>query len=192
MSDDSRSTAIAGPRHLVAGNYRKGAALLVLAGLATPVVTIPLAALVFVLIGMPVPGLLAMLGFLSMPLCWPAFRVYVALVWWRGMWWWDARAGLLAANAERGLFSHDAGAVDADHCVVAPWVSSIDLTPSGRTYMVRPLPGQTLAHYVEACPRLAARWGAAAVVAEMLPGTRTVRLDVLLRLPAPTPWKPTR
>ena len=119
----------------------------------------------------------------------PWGRRWSARVRHRTVWWWDARAAGLALNAERSLFGHDDGATDRDHLVVAPRLRRLAMTATGRTYLLRPLPGQTLADIEQAVPRLLLRWHAADVRVVHTLGERDVALVVTSRLPEVREWR---
>ena len=188
MGDAPSSTRVAGPRHLVGGRWRASAerasvALAIAPGLAA--LTLSAAALVLVSV---LVAALVLITFASAVVCWPIGRRWARRAYWRTRWWWDARAGLLALNAEQNLTGSDTGAVDVAHVVVVPFVRRLDVLPAGRRYLLRPLPTQTVSTFEDACGRLAQRWGAASVTVEHTIGSRDLALIVSARLPESRPW----
>jgi hypothetical protein len=121
----------------------------------------------------------------------PADRIRrrLAAVWWRCRWSWDARAGGLARVAELGVEQDQDYRPQATECV--PVLARLDVHPHGRSYTVRPLPGQSIADLEMAAPLLAVRWKASQVTVR--PASRPGRfvLDVtigdVVAKPAPIP-----
>lgn len=186
---DPRPTNLAGPRHLVAGTYRQRVEQVVVA-----LVLIPYAVVVVLCLGAAaslgvLAGVGALFAYVGVLVAWPTARRWARWSWHRCRWWFDARAVGLALNAERGVFRADAGADDDEHRVVAPFLRRLELTPTGRTYTVRPLPGQTPATFADATSRMATRWNAAAVEVRHVPGDRFVHVLVVKGLPPVARWE---
>lgn len=178
---------LAGPRHLLAGRWRRRLELTAVAAALSPVWL----ALVAALLALVAVGVWAAVAFL---VAWTVALATVGRSWavwsyWRARWWFDARAAGLSLNAEAGLFGTDAGADDDEHLVVVPVLRSLRLTSTGRRYRVRPLPGQLLADFEVAADRLSMRWGAVQVVLEHSAGDRFVTLVVYRDAPEPVVYE---
>ena len=146
---DAPSTKFLGPRHLVGGRWRVAVERTAVAVAVAPaVVAVVVAGGGWVAAG-PVVGTLVLASFVSAITCWPIGRRWARFAYWRCRWWFDARAALLALNAEQGLFGVDTGVVDRSHVVVAPVLRRLQLVLGGRRYTVRPLPSQTASTFEE-------------------------------------------
>jgi hypothetical protein len=101
-----------------------------------------------------------------------AFRrrivAYLAGLYWRARWSWDCRSAGLVLVAERGIDRAHNLAVSSVE--VAPTLVAVRCRRGGRTYIVRPLPGQTVEDYTAACGSLRLRWRAHSVTVDRLPG----------------------
>jgi hypothetical protein len=93
----------------------------------------------------------------------PPAAIYGRLraLWWRLRWPWDARAGGLARVSELGVEMGQDYRPEATECV--PVLARVDVAPHGRRYVIRPLPGQSLADLELAVPLLVVRWRASQV-----------------------------
>ena len=164
-----------GPRHLLAGKWRRRMERLTVAATLVPALVVVLVvayvgAVASVWMAVPfVAALAALVVFV------PLVRTYVAFAWWRSRWYWDARAGGLAVEAEPSVFAKTDRLTDA-HIVVVPTVTLRMLANGTRSYRVRPLPGQTIGDFEAAVPRLAMRWGCQHVSIEAPLGERFVTL----------------
>lgn len=185
---DPRPTNLAGPRHLVAGTFRQRAEQA-----AVTLALVPYAALVLLSLVLAIRiGILSAAAFVityaAVMVWWPPARRLVRWSFWRCRWWFDMRSVGLALNAERTLFRADQGTHDDEHRVVAPWLRRLQITDTGRTYTVRPLPGQTPGEFAAAATRMATRWNAAEVDVRHVPGDRYVYLVVVKGLPPVARW----
>lgn len=173
---------LSGPRHLLAGRWRRRLELAAVTVALSPLWLAALAAL----LALVAVGLWAAVLFV---VAWTAALATVCRPWavwsyWRARWWFDARAAGLSLNAEAAMFGTDAGADDDEHLVVVPILRSLRLTSTGRRYRVRPLPGQLVADFQVAADRLSMRWGAVSVVLDHAAGDRYVTLTVYRSAPA--------
>lgn len=184
------SQRLAGPRHLLAGRWRRRLELAAVTLAVSPVLLGGLAALVVLVEFGPWPALLLVVAWLAAAGTFG--RPWASWAYWRARWWFDARAAGLSLNAEAGLFGTDAGADDDEHLVVVPRLRSLRLTSTGRRYRIKPLPGQVVADFEVAAARLAIRWAASEVRVEHVPGARCVALVVETATPAPVAWQPPR
>lgn len=99
--------------------------------------------------------------------------------WWV-MWPWDARAGGLVSFGETGALPNREFTKNDSVVEVAPALKDVKVIANRRVYLVRPLPGQTLKTYEDACLPLAWRWKAVSVKAVPHPTLRGfVVLDVI-------------
>ena len=188
MTAATTSRGLAGPRSLVAGGWRARLEVATVMAVTAPIwLTVLAAVWIAVTAGWAV-GYTVAVGVVAWFSC-RRVRPYTMLVWWRARWWWDARAGGLAVNAEPSLLGHDDGAVDRHHRVVTPRCQVIRAAGGGRCYRVRPLPGQTVTDFEAAIPRLVMRWAAAHVGVDYRVGERHVTILVIPALPTVRVWQ---
>lgn len=189
QSTPATRVGLTGPRALVGGRWRRRIEAVGVARVLAPVwlallVGVALVVWTGLLPLVPVP-LLGVAAFAVSP--WG--RRWSLRAWYRTAWWWDGRAAGLALNAERGVLGHDDGATDKDHMVVVPRLRKLTITPTGRTYVIRPLPGMTMADVEQAVPRLVLRWSAADVRVVHSLGQRDVVLVVTAKVPTVRAWR---
>ncbi len=174
------------PRRLVGGYYRQLAEHYRLIGALAPFVAVGF--LTVAAIG--VVGLLAgTAGLIVSTLAVVAAtwtgrrRIYAraAGAWWRAEWPWAARSAGLVILAELDI---DRSHTPAETTIeAAPHLVKVIWRRSGRSYIVRPLPGQTVDQYVKAAESLVLRWRAMSVTVARDVGKRgrgRLRIDVTI------------
>lgn len=166
-----------GPRALLAGKWRRRMERLTVALFLSPAI-VAFALVVYVaLVVATIAGAFGVVVFTAAALYVPPVRTYAGYAWWRGRWYWDARAAGLAVEAEPNVLARTDGPLDRT-VVVVPTVSLRLLDNGARSYRVRPLPGQTLGDFEAAVPRLTMRWGVEHVALDAALGSKFVTITV--------------
>lgn len=110
------------------------------------------------------------------------WRGRLASAWWRSTWWFDARACGLVVVADPGVnMTHERGGKMATGRELAPRLVAVRCRRHARTYVVRPLPGQTLETFDKARSALSYRWSADVRVESHPRRRRTILLEVTQR-----------